>query len=43
MKVYKSEDAQKKILQSYDKLLAQWGCDKSERDIATIYGSTHVI
>ena len=43
MKVYKSEDAQKKILQSYDKLLAQWGCGKSERDIATTYGSTHVI
>ena len=43
MKVYKSKEEQKKILQSYDKLLLQWGCDKSEYDIETIYGSTHVI
>ena len=43
MKVYKSKEEQKKILQSYDKLLLQQGCDKSEYDIETIYGSTHVI
>ncbi len=43
MKVYKSEDANKKILQSYDKLLSQWGCEKTELDITTTYGSTHVI
>lgn len=43
MKVYKSKEEQKKILQSYDKLLLQWSCDKSEYDIETIYGSTHVI
>lgn len=43
MKVYKSEEGKEKILQSYDKLLLQWGCDKSEYDIETIYGSTHVI
>ena len=43
MKVYKSKEEQKKILQSYDKLLLLWGCDKSEYDIETIYGSTHVI
>lgn len=43
MKVYKSEEGQKNILESYDKLLGQWGCEKIERDIATTYGSTHVI
>lgn len=43
MKVYKSEAGKEKIQQSYDKLLSQWGCDKTELDIRTTYGSTHVI
>ena len=43
MKVYKSEEGQKNILESYDKLLGQWGCDKTERDVTTTYGTTHVI
>ena len=43
MKVYKSEEGKEKILQSYDKLLSQWGCEKTELDITTTYGSTHVI
>ena len=43
MKVYKSDEGKEKILQSYDKLLSQWSCDKTELDITTTYGSTHVI
>ncbi len=35
MKVYKSEEGKKNILESYDKLLGQWGCEIIERDIAT--------
>lgn len=43
MKVYKSENARKNILDTYDKLLDMWNVDKEERDIATTYGTTHVI
>lgn len=43
MKVYKSEDAKKHILDTYDKLLDMWNVDKEETDIATTYGTTHVI
>jgi pimeloyl-ACP methyl ester carboxylesterase len=43
MKFYKSENARKNILDTYDKLLDLWNVDKEERDITTTYGTTHVI
>lgn len=43
MKIYRSKAAKKNILDTYDKLLAMWNVDKEERDIETIYGTTHVI
>ena len=43
MKVYRTKKAGIKILETYDRLLEQWGCDKKERDIDTAYGFTHVI
>ena len=43
MKVYKSEKAKKRVLDTYDQLLAMWNVDKEERDIPTTYGTTHVI
>lgn len=43
VKVYRSKKAQSQIQQSYDTLLAQWGCSKTERDVSTTYGSTHII
>ncbi len=43
MKIYKSDKAGRKILQTYDKLLSMWGTALEERDIDTFYGTTHVI
>lgn len=43
MKVYKSEKAKKNIYETYDKLLALWDVAVEEKDIATAYGTTHVI
>ena len=43
MKVYRNEKNGQKIIETYDKLLAAWGCDKTEKDISTTYGTTHVI
>jgi len=43
MKVYRNENAKRNILDTYDKLLDMWNVDKEERDIATTYGTTHVI
>ena len=43
MKKYRSEKAGRAILETYDRLLAAWGCDIQEKDVATFYGSTHVI
>jgi pimeloyl-ACP methyl ester carboxylesterase len=43
MKVYKSEKARERILDSYDRLLALWDTDTVELDIPTTYGTTHVI
>ncbi len=43
MKKYRSEKSGRVILETYDRLLAAWGCDIKERDIPTVYGTTHVI
>ncbi len=43
MKVYKSKKAQARILDTYDRLLAAWGTELVEKDVATDYGTTHVI
>ncbi|MDR2598830.1 MAG: alpha/beta hydrolase [Oscillospiraceae bacterium] len=43
MKVYKSENAKKNILRTYDMLLEMWNVQKTEIDIPTTYGTTHVI
>ena len=43
MKKYRNEKAGKVILETYDRLLAAWACDTRERDVATSYGTTHVI
>lgn len=43
MKVYKSEKAKKRVLDTYDQLLAMWNVDIKEEDIPTTYGTTHVI
>lgn len=43
MKVYKSDTYRKRILNTYDILLALWDTTKEERDIPTCYGTTHVI
>lgn len=43
MKVYRSANAQKNILETYDRLLSLWDVDKVELDIPTSYGSTHII
>ena len=43
MKVYRSEKSGRAIRETYDRLLAAWGCDIKEREIATVYGITHVI
>lgn len=43
MKVYRSEKAAGRILETYDRLLALWGVDTAEMDVATRYGATHVV
>lgn len=43
MKVYRSRKSGEKIIETYDRLLSLWNCDKKERDIETTYGMTHVI
>jgi len=43
MKVFKSETARKNVLNTYNQLLDMWDVDKEEKDIATTYGTTHVI
>ena len=43
MKVYRSEKSGKAIRETYDRLLAAWGCETEEQDIRTVYGTTHVI
>lgn len=43
MKIYKSANAKKVILDTYDKLLDKWDIGKEEVDIITTFGSTHVI
>ena len=43
MKTYKNEKAKKRVLDTYDQLLAMWNVEKEERDIPTTYGTTHVI
>ena len=43
MKVYRSKKQEQIILQTYDELLELWGCEYVERDIATDFGTTHVI
>ena len=43
MKVYKNVQAQKRIWETYDQLLSLWNVDTVELDVATTYGTTHVI
>ncbi len=43
MKIYRTKKQQKIILETYDKLLNEWGCPFLEKDIATSYGTTHII
>lgn len=43
MKRYKSRQGEELIFTSYDRLLLTWGVDYEQRDIQTVYGSTHVI
>lgn len=42
MKTYKSPNAQKNILSTYDELIRQWGVETTPTDVPTRYGSTHV-
>ena len=43
MKIYRTKKQQKIILETYDKLLNEWVCPFLEKDIATSYGTTHII
>lgn len=43
MKVYKSEKAKINIYNTYDRLLTMWEVAVTEKDVPTIYGTTHVI
>lgn len=40
---YKSRKGGRMILESYDKLVKEWGVETREEDVATPYGSTHLI
>lgn len=42
MKVYKSKEAEKNILSTYNVLLSQWGVPVTEIDVPTQYGTTHI-
>ena len=41
--MYRSRRSRKRIIETYDRLLARWGCDTRETDIGTFYGTTHVV
>lgn len=43
MKVFKSEKGRNEVLESYDRLLNAWEVDFEETDVASEYGTTHVI
>ena len=43
MNVFKSEIAKSHIINTYNQLLDMWNVDKTEREITTTYGTTHVI
>ena len=43
VKRYKSEKGGKRILETYDALLEKWDVEYNETDVATRYGTTHVI
>ena len=43
VKVYKSEKGKEAIQSTYDILLKKWGVEYEEADVATRFGSTHVI
>ncbi len=43
MNIYRSEKAGRRIVETYDRLLSMWGVALEERDIDTLYGTTHVI
>lgn len=43
MKVYRNKKAGEKIIETYDRLLENWGCDYLEKDLETTFGTTHVI
>ena len=43
VKVYRSDKAKKKILETYDQLLGKWGVPFEEHLIATTYGQTQVV
>ena len=43
MKVYRSQKSAQAIRKTYDRLLDAWACGKKEKDIETVYGTTHVI
>jgi pimeloyl-ACP methyl ester carboxylesterase len=40
---YKSEAGGKRLLETYDLLLRAWGVEVAEEDVATPYGSTHLV
>lgn len=43
MKKYRSENAEKNLMHTYDQLLKEWGVQVEELDIATQFGLTHVV
>lgn len=43
MNVYRSKKSGQVIRSTYDRLLTQWGCEITERDIPGSFGTTHVI
>ncbi|RJE91459.1 alpha/beta hydrolase [Paenibacillus sp. 1011MAR3C5] len=43
MKVFKSEQARRKVLASYDELIAMWGVETASHHIPSKWGSTHCL
>jgi len=43
MNVFRNATAKSRIINKYNKLLDMWNVDKTEREITTTYGTTHVI
>lgn len=43
MKVFKSEEGRRQVLESYDRLVSQWGVTTEEKYIETHFGRTHVL